>query len=514
MLLRHSLVVFPLLVAACSGGGGGNSSPPVTTNPPPGNFTDPVTYSSAAGASLPTAAEITAVTHHTITLDGQQLAYTATAGHMTARRLGTGEAQASFFYVAYTLDGAAPATRPVTFFYNGGPGSATVWLHLGSFGPKRLETGEPNMTAPAPYALVDNAESMLDLSDLVFVDAIGSGYSQAIAPNTNGSFWGVDADAAVFRDFVMTYVSVNQRASSPRFIYGESYGGPRAAVMADLLESAGTSLAGVVLQSPAMNYNSNCGVVDIVLGCANNLPSYGAIGSWHGLSNPSAPVAQLPTFMQEVRAFTRNEYGPALGTFLATGVLPPEAMITRLADVSGLARTHWAANPNRGPNYYRVNLRPGTLYGAYDGRVSITGTFLPGNAPDPSSTLIGPSFAQRIVEYVSTQLNYTTPSSYVMLSGAIQGWNFSHDGNEVPDTIPDLASAMAQNPRLKVMAVNGWHDIVTPFFVTERDLERLGNNPNVRVRNYVGGHMTYLENSSRRAMKADLAEFYRSALEN
>jgi carboxypeptidase C (cathepsin A) len=324
----------------------------------------------------------------------------------------------------------------------------------------------------------------------------------------------VDVDAAVFRDFVMTYVSVNNRASSPRFIYGESYGGPRTAVLADLLESAGTSLSGVVLQSPAMDYHVNCSVMEATSSCAANLPSYGAIGSWHGFSNPSPPVAQLPPFLQEVRGFVRTEYAPAVATFLATGVRPGEPMITRLADISGLARGHWAASPNRGQYFYRVNLQPGTVYGAYDGRVSIANNFAPGTEPDPSSTLIGPSFSQRIVQYLSTNLGYTTPSSYVMLSGAINTWNFGHDGRAVPDTIPDLASALAQNPRLKVLAVNGYHDIVTPFFVTEQDLERLGALPNVSVRNYVGGHMTYLESSSRRAMKADLADFYRSALEN
>jgi hypothetical protein len=206
-------VATALLVAACGGGGGGNSSPPPSTNPPPtGLFSDPVSYSSAANASLPNAAELTSVTHHQLTVNGTVLNYTATVGHMSA--LSASQApQASFFYVAYTLDGAAPATRPVTFFYNGGPGSATVWLHLGSFGPKRLDTGEPNMSGTPPYPLVDNAESMLDLTDLVFVDAVGTGFSEAIAPNNNLSFWGVDADAAVFRDFVMRYATVNNRAT-------------------------------------------------------------------------------------------------------------------------------------------------------------------------------------------------------------------------------------------------------------------------------------------------------------
>jgi len=507
----RALAAAALLAAACSGGGGGSSPPPTTTPPPTGLFTDSVTYSSAANASLPTAAEITSVTHHQITINGTALNYTATVGHMSA--LSASQApEASFFYVAYTLDGAAPATRPVTFFYNGGPGSATVWLHLGSFGPKRIDTGEPNMSGVPPYPLVDNAESMLDISDLVFVDAVGTGFSQAIAPFTNSSFWGVDADAAVFRDFVMRYATVNNRGTSPKFLYGESYGGPRTAVLADLLEAAGVHLKGVVLQSPALNYNSNCGILDIVLSCTSYIPSYGAVGSWFGFSNPSASVAQLPAFMAEARTFVDTQYEPSIQAWLNTGALPPDDQITRVANISGLGRPHWVANPNRNPEYYRLNLNPGTLYGRYDGRVSIPNTFPPNQAPDPSSTLINASFSQRLVQHL-TALGYTTPSSYTMLGNAIQVWNFHHDGRDLPDTVPDLASAMTQNPQLKVLAVNGYHDTVTPFHTTELDLARITSS-NVGVRNYVGGHMTYLENSSRRAMKTDLTAFYGSALAN
>ena len=505
-------IVFAALLASCGGGGGGNNGPAVVT-PPPGNFTDPTVYSSAGSASLQAPNEITAVTQHQVAVNGTTLSYTATVGHMTALSLGTGAPQASFFYVAYTLNGAAPGTRPVTFFYNGGPGSATVWLHIGSFGPKRVDTGEPNMSAAPPFPLVDNAETMLDISDLVFVDAVGAGLSQAVAPNSNSTFWGVDVDARVFRDFVMRYLIVNNRSSSPKFLYGESYGGPRTAVLADLLESAGVRLTGIVLQSPAMNYSANCGVLDTVVSCSGNLPSYGATAAWFDFAVPPVPPAQLPSFMDEMRTFADGEYAAVVSAWLNNHVPAPPATLDRLQNTTGLARTHWAANPNRGPGFYRVNLRPGTLYGAYDTRVTLPNNSIPGNEIDPSSALIGPSFQLRLGEYLNA-LGYTNPSNYVMLGNAIQTWNFSHDGNGVPDTIPDLAAAIAQNPNMKVLAVNGYHDIVTPFRVTERDLARLGANPNVSVRNYVGGHMTYLENASRRAMKADLVDFYRSALGN
>ena len=502
-----------LLLASCGGSGGGGSSP---APPPPTTatqYSDPTVYSSLPTASLASAQEFTSVSRRSLAMGGQTLAYTATAGHMTALERGTGPVKASFFYVAYTLDGAAPSTRPVTFFYNGGPGSATVWLHLGSFGPKRLVTGAPRNDVPAPFELVDNAESLLDLTDLVFVDAVSSGFSQAIAPNENRTFWGVDDDAAVFRDFVMRYVLVNSRQASPKFLFGESYGGPRSAVLADLLETAGVPLHGVVLQSPALNYNSNCGIsTSPNLSCAGYLPSYGATGAWFNRSTPSPAPAQIPAFMAEMRPLASQRYDPAVRTWLSTGSLPDSVLLTDLSNASGLAVTHWRSRFNMGPTYYRANFMPGTALGRYDTRMTLPDSTGNGNL-DPSSTIISGSFAQRNIEYLAS-LGYTNPSTYTMLSNAINTWRFAHDGSPVPDTIPDLAAAIAQNPRLKVLALNGYHDVATPFFTTEQDLARLGANPNVRIRNYMGGHMTYLDDASRAQMKADLADFYRSALAN
>ncbi|HTD05144.1 S10 family serine carboxypeptidase-like protein, partial [Undibacterium sp.] len=252
-----------LSLAACGGGGGGGggNSGAVTGN---GSsdlaYADPTQYSSAANASLATANEQAALMHSQLVLNGKTINYTAASGHLTASDLVTGAPEASFFYVAYTADNQSPSVRPVTFFYNGGPGSATIWLHMGSYGPKRIVTNAPATALGNPVPFIDNAESLLDTSDLVFVDAIGTGYSQAIAPNTNQSFWGVDQDAAAFRDFVMRYVAVNQRTASPKFLFGESYGTPRTAVLANLLETAGVKLNGLILQSSIMNYNVNCGV--------------------------------------------------------------------------------------------------------------------------------------------------------------------------------------------------------------------------------------------------------------
>jgi carboxypeptidase C (cathepsin A) len=503
-----------LLLAACGGGGGGGSS---GSNPGPGTvtgFTDNVTYSSGLSSALPSADEITAVTKHQLVLGGATLNYTATAGHLTARTLVSGDAEASFFYVAYTLDGRDPATRPVTFFYNGGPGSATVWLHLGSFGPKRLVASAPSTTVPTPFPLVDNPESLLDVSDLVYVDAIGSGFSEAIAPNNNGTFWGVDADAAVFRDFVMRYIAVNGRAASPKFLFGESYGTTRSAVLANLLESAGVTLKGVVLQSSVLNYNSNCGLfAKVTISCAGYLPSYGAVGAWLNLDNPNPAPADLPAFVAQMRSFASTQYDPAARAFLASKTAPAPALVAQLVATTGMAAGNWQAHFNMDETYFHDNLVPGTVIGLYDGRVTAPAGSALASEDDPSSTFITPSFAQAIVSYLASDLHYTNPSSYVLLGNAIRSWNFFHGGNPAPDVVPDLAAALTLNPKLKVLSLNGYHDLVTPFYTTEMDLARFGTaSSNITTRFYVGGHMTYLDDTSRPLEKADLAQFYQGAL--
>jgi len=433
------------------------------------------------------------------------LQYTATAGHLTALFPGASrQPEASFFYVAYTLDGQAPSTRPITFFYNGGPGSASVWLHLGSFGPRRIATGAPDLSGPQPFPLVDNAETLLDVTDMVFVDAIGTGYSEAIAPQTNGAFWGVDNDAAVFRDFVMRYLDVNSRNTSPKYLYGESYGGPRSAILASLLESAGVQLAGVVLQSPAMNYLSNCDIRENSTNCYGFLPSYAAAGAWAGLATPSPGPAQLPDYMVQMRSYAKTTYLPAAATFLSTA-LAPDALLGPLQGFTGLQASLWRARFNMGPTIFRNNLKPGTQYGRYDARV--TGPPAASDN-DPSSSLITPSFTTRIGEYLVNELRYTTQTGYVMSADSVGVWDFRHGNLPVPDSIPDLGAALAMNPGLKVLVLTGYHDVATPFLTTEDDMARL-SSANITVRNYIGGHMTYLTDDSRVRQKADLAAWYR-----
>jgi carboxypeptidase C (cathepsin A) len=499
--------VFALALAAC---GGGDGSPPL---PPLGAgeaaYDDPVAYASDGDASLPGAVEGAAVTRHSLVLRGATLAYTARAGHLIARDPASGAAEASMFYVDYTADGASTASRPVTFFYNGGPGSASVWLHLGSFGPRRLATGVPGTGAPQPFPLVDNADTLLDGSDLVFVDAVGCGLSTAIAPYRNRDFWGVDVDAALFRDFIVRWLAVNGRAASPLYLYGESYGGPRTALLARRLQEAGVAPTALVLQSPALDYNSNCGVSGAG-DCSNALPSYAAIGAFHGLASPLP--ADLDGYMADLRDFTAGRYAPAVAALLASATPPPADLPPLLAGYTGLPASVWSMQFNLAPDTFRSRLVAGQLIGRYDGRM-----LAPSGSPlaregDPSSTYLAASFASVIASYLRDTLRYSNASTYVLLSSAGNTWNYAHAGRPLPDTVPDLAAALAQDPALRVLAVSGYHDLATPFRVTELDLARLGAEPRVQVRNYPGGHMSYLDDATRPRQRADLAAFYRSSL--
>ena len=506
------LTAAAVLLAACGGGGGGggDSGSPLTL--PPGTFTDPVVYSGSAGASLSNPAETSVATPHSITLGGKLINYTATAGHLNALVGGTGQPEASFFYVAYTEDGASPAQRPVTFFYNGGPGSSTIWLHLGSFGPRRLVSGDPSATPAVPFPMVDNAESLLDLSDLVFVDAIGTGYSEGIAPHANQSFWGVDADAAVFRDFVMRYLAANQRDASPKFLFGESYGTTRSAALANVLEEAGVDLKGVVLQSSILDYNSNCGVFNVnQVNCAGYMPSYAMVGAWYQLDQPNP--TDLPAYAQQMRDYATNTYTPMADAWIANRTPPPASVVSQLVGYTGASTGLWQAHPDMDPGTFEFNLIGGTVLGGYDARVHVASNSDIARQGDPSSVVITQPFTDALNDYLPQFLHYFNRSGYVVGSDpAINDWNFSHDGQGLPDVIPDLAAALQQNPNLMVLSLNGYHDLVTPFYQTQLDLRRLGTQPNLRFGFYAGGHMTYLDDTSRPQEKADLASFYTAAL--
>ena len=506
-LLRVARLAAAALAAAgagCGGGGGGND-----INGGGTQFVDANHYSAASGASLSTPNEATGVTHHSLTLGASAIAYTATAGHLSA--LDANQApEAAIFYVAYTADGAAAATRPVTFFFNGGPGSATAWLHLGSFAPRRLATGVPATAQGAPFPYVDNAESLIDTSDLVYVDAVGTGLSEAIAPHTNQSFWGVDADAAVLRDFIQRWLAVNGRTASPLFVFGESYGTTRVPVLVRLLETAGRRVNGVVELSSILDYNSNCSVSGgkPTVDCAGFLPSYAAVGDWWHVA--SGGTSDLDADLAAVRSYADSTYRPDVDAWLAGGTLPPADHIAALVAFTGLGAATWDQQFDMDFDTFRHHLLANTTLGVYDGRMAaLVGTPLDAD-DDPSNTFVEPGFASEI-RALLPELGYTNPSSYVMSSNAIATWDFSHGDRALPDVVPDLAAALALDPQLKILFLGGEHDLITPFHQTELDVARLGGSAPVALHFHPGGHMTYLDDGSRPLMKAELAAFYASA---
>lgn len=502
-LLPLTLAAMAVLALAACGGGGGDAPPPSTPA-----ITDSTAYSTDPNASLAVASEAKAVTQQRLVLASGAIDYTATAGHLTANDVASGTPQASFFYVAYTANGGNASTRPVTFFYNGGPGSASLWLHLGSFGPKRLVTNMPSNQLVSSFALVDNTESLLDVSDLVFVDAVGTGQSQAIAPATNRSFWGVDADARVFRDFIARYMAVNGRGASPRVVFGESYGTLRSAILAEELEASGVGVDGVVLLSSVLDYNSNCGVVDDRrYSCGGYLPSYAATGAYHQRVQPVP--ADTAAFVLQAVSFADERYGPAVAAYIA-GSAPPATLLADLAALTGTTQTLWQSQFNLGPDTFRDNLLPGQLIGRYDARISgLTGGPLAADG-DPSLTVIEAPFITATRDYLRQGLAYTSQAGYTSFSNAINFWQWAHDGKSLPDAVPDLAAAMTLNPRLRVLSLNGHHDLATPFHQTVLDLRRLGPQPRITVQHIPGGHMTYLDDSARRQQRTVLADFYRS----
>jgi carboxypeptidase C (cathepsin A) len=505
-------VLMSALAAACGGDGGGSDTGPVTGT----NDVDPNRYSVAGNGSLSTPNESTSVTHGTVAVGGTPITYTATAGHLTAKD-SSGADEASFFYVSYTKDVAAgSAPRPVTFFFNGGPGSASAYLHLGSWAPKRLSTGVPATTQAAPFPYVDNAESLIDTSDLVFVDAIGTGLSEAISPHTNQDYWGVDADGAVFRDFIERWLDANSRAASKLFIYGESYGTVRAPVLTRLLETAGFPVAGVILQSSIVNYNSNCSI-DLpsapTVTCAGALPTYAAVGAYFDLAVP-AP-SDLTTFLQQMRTYADGTYEPQTLQWLDDGgpsTPPPGGDVSGLVARTGLGASFWDARYDMDYDTFRHNLIANTVLGVYDGRMSATNGSALAKDDDPSNTFIAQPFSDAMNQTIlPTVLGFTTPSTYVLTSDAINTWNFSHGGQSLPDVIPDLAAAISLDASLKILSIGGEHDLITPFHQTELDLTRLASGAPVTNHFYPGGHMTYLTDATRPLMKADLVTFYASA---
>ena len=250
-------------------------------------YSDPVAYGNGPGDNVTDTTEAAAVTHHRAQVGGRSFAYTATAGHLVTVDPSSSKPDAKLFYVAFTEDGTDLSTRPVTFFYNGGPGSSSVYVLLGSFAPRRLRTALPDFTPPAPYTLEDNPDSLIDRSDLVFINPVGTGYSAAVAPRVNKDFWGVDQDAGSLAQFIKRYLTVNDRWNSPKYLFGESYGTARSAVLSYRLHEDGVDLNGVTIQSSILDYAQAGNPVGL-------LPTWAAVAWYHHRTGTVPPPPERP----------------------------------------------------------------------------------------------------------------------------------------------------------------------------------------------------------------------------
>ncbi|SAL14420.1 carboxypeptidase [Caballeronia choica] len=487
---------------------------------------DTTPYGYGPDDSITDVTENAAITHHTLKIHGKSISYTARAGHLVTTDTYNARPGAKLFYVAFTVDGAAPSTRPVTFFYNGGPGSSSVFLLLGSFGPRRIKTSMPSFTPPAPYALEDNQDSLLDQSDLVFIDPVGTGYSTAVEPHTNKDFWGVDQDATCIKQFVKRYLTVFNRWNSPKYLFGESYGTPRTCVLTWLLHEDGVDLNGIVLQSSILDYSQAGNPIGI-------LPTFAADAWFHKKVTLDPVPADLPDFMEKVAEFASDPYANALAAF---PTVDPTVLkyLSDILGIPGIVLQYWQLNPSMGNGSVFLTsllLDAGLAIGAYDGRVTGDDTGIAeyvapdSGGNDPTMAAVGGVYTAMWNVYLNEELKYTSISPFMDLNDlAFDNWDFSHvdptgaqrGGIGSLYTAGDLAAAMEINPYLRVFSANGYYDAVTPFFQTVINFQYMPvGSPqplnNLTIKYYPSGHMVYLDNASRTAMKADLASFYGEA---
>jgi carboxypeptidase C (cathepsin A) len=458
---------------------------------------------------------------HSLKIGGQEIKYTATAGTILLK-LEDGTPKASIFYVSYTKDDASDLSqRPITFSFNGGPGSASVWLHLGLLGPRRVQMGDAGSLLPPPYRLVDNEASLLDVSDLVFIDPVSTGYSRAVPGEAPKQFHGVEEDVQSVAEFIRLYATRNKRWSSPKFLAGESYGTTRAAGLSGYLQQRfGMYLNGIVLISTILNFETAEFDAGNDLPYVLYLPTYTAI-AWYHKKLPPDLQGDLQRAVEESRKFATGEYSDALmtGDFLSASRRSEIAQ--RLARLTGLS-----------PDYIdRTNLRIEIMrftkellrserktVGRIDGRFTGFDRDAAGETPefDPSiAAIIGP-YSGMLNDYARNDLKFDSDLPYEVLTGRVRPWNYAPYENRYLNVAETLRKAMTQNPFLHVFVAKGYYDLATPFFAADYTFDHLGVDPSLRKNlssaSYEAGHMMYVHPPSLLKLKQDIAKFISTSL--
>jgi carboxypeptidase C (cathepsin A) len=462
------------------------------------------------------------VSEHEIRIDGERIKYTATAGTLLMRNKDD-EPIALIGYTAYVKQGVNHVERPLMFAWNGGPGSASLWLHMGVLGPQRALVEDLKMQGAGPFRRVSNDFSILDRVDLVMVDPVGTGFSHAVGDAEGEDFWGVDNDIESVSQFIVRYLTDNGRWASPKYILGESYGGIRAGgVSYNLLSKYNIGLNGVVLVSPYMDVagGGGAGVAQLAVGHAMALSGYAAT-AWYHDALVDKP-ADFKAFLAEVDVFAVDEYLPIMVKGRRASDAERMTVAKQLGAYTGTTAEYWlGANFRVTESQFVQQLvrKRGQVAGRIDSRiVGYTTNPLSEHMPyDPFFSMVGPTFVAAFHDYYRHDLGVVMGREYVVSGGLYKGWDRSHKDpsssyrSAVADTGIDLAYAMIQNPTMKVLVQQGYFDLATPYRATEHFIDQL-NVPdslrsNVSIEYYEAGHMMYVHPPSLKKYKQDLGAF-------
>ncbi len=467
----------------------------------------------------PTASNWT--TSHSMSIDGTKVEYDATVGSIILRDTEE-KPSAELFYTGYfrtNADDAAP--RPLIFSFNGGPGSASFWLHMGIMGPKRVVTEEVGPQAAPPYEMVDNQYTLLDIADIIMLDPVGTGLSRPAGEAEGKDFWGIDEDAASLTQFIRRFLSQYKRWNSPRYLLGESYGTTRSAVLATHLQRSNIDLNGIVLVSSVLDFATIGFPEGSVVPYVTNVPSY-AVTSAYLDALPGGKPADHAAFMNEVEQWAITDYATAL---LAGSAVDPAHRAKVLNDMhlyTGLSKEYLDKSNLRvsAPEYQQELLRDkGLLVGRLDARFTGPSGDVLNTRPshDPQSTAISSAYTSIFNTYLRDQLGYDGDREYVP-SGMARPWNWERQGGArsfsrgaIPNVAPDLARALTRNPRLEVLLINGIYDLATPYFAAVWTMDSLNLPPdlrdNIERADFAAGHMMYVEESLLEQWRTTLASF-------
>jgi len=463
------------------------------------------------------------VTHHQVTLDGKLLKYTATAGRLPIKR-GDGKIEAEMFFVAYTVDGQDAGKRPLTFAFNGGPGSATIWLHMGALGPRHVVMQPDGFMPPAPYHIADNPSTLLDKSDVVFVDAMSTGFSRAANAELSKKFLGVKGDIEAFSEFIRLYLTRYERWSSPLFLFGESYGTTRAAGIAGNLADQGVSFNGITLLSTALSFQTLEDTKSNDQPYILLIPTFTMIAGYHKKLAPDL-AQDMSKARQESVQWASTEYTQALAKGDALAGEERQKVIDQMARYTGLSKqvlddANLRIDVPKFTHYLLLDqkLRVGRLDGRFTG--PDPDGLLDTPFYDPTESAIMGPYTSVFNNYVRTELGYKTDMPYQVFPSDQNffenAWNWGSGIAGFPDTATALRQAIVKNPYLKVLVMEGFYDLATPFYAADYTIDHLNLSPqyrkNISFATYEAGHMVYLPTDGLKKLKIDEAGFMDKSL--